>query len=164
MANRKLFSKYGADVTEAPNLAQVQLDSYKWFLDEGFRELLREISPIKDWTEKEFELNFLDYVLENPKFNEQTAREKNLTFEAPLRIKIELKHKKTGKAAEQELYLGDFPLMTPRGTFVINGVERVVISQLIRSPGAFFSIARTTGLKNLFAAKIVPSRGAWLEF
>ncbi len=161
---RKLFSKYGPDVVEAPNLAQVQLDSYKWFLDEGLRELLKEISPVRDWTEKELELHFLDYILEKPKFNERVAREKNLTYEAPLRIKVELKNKRTGKATEQELYLGDFPLMTPRGTFVINGVERVVISQLIRSPGVFFSVVRSNALRNLFSAKVVPSRGAWLEF
>ena len=109
MANRKLFSKYGADVTEAPNLAQVQLDSYKWFLDEGLRELLREISPIKDWTEKEFELNFLDYVLENPKFNEQTAREKNLTFEAPLRIKLSSSTKKPVKPRSRSFIWEIFP-------------------------------------------------------
>ncbi len=164
MATRKLFSKYGPDVVEGPNLAQVQLDSYKWFLDEGLRELLKEISPVRDWTEKEFELHFLDYILEKPKFEERVAREKNLTYEAPLRIKVELKNKRTGKVTNQELYLGDFPLMTPRGTFIINGVERVVISQLIRSPGVFFSVARSNGLRNLFSAKVVPSRGAWLEF
>src|SRR3989338_3458706 len=135
---RKIFSKYEPDKIEAPNLAQVQLDSYKWFLDQGFRELLQEISPVRDWTDKEFELHFLDYSLEKPKFSERMAREKNITFEAPLRIKVELKNKRTGKSSRQELYLGDFPLMTPRGTFLVNGVERVVISQLIRSPGVFF--------------------------
>ncbi|MBI2058063.1 MAG: DNA-directed RNA polymerase subunit beta [Candidatus Yanofskybacteria bacterium] len=164
MATRKLFSKYEPDVIEAPNLAQVQLDSYGWFFEEGLRELLKDISPVKDWTEKEFELYFIDYILEKPKFDERVAREKNVTYEAPLRIKVELKNKRTGKTSDQELYLGDFPLMTPRGTFIINGVERVVISQLIRSPGAFFSVVRSTGLRNLFGAKIVPSRGAWLEF
>jgi len=164
MVTRKLFSKYEPDVIEAPNLAQVQLDSYGWFFKEGLRELLKDMSPVKDWTEKEFELHFVDYILEKPKFDERVAREKNITYEAPLRIKVELKNKRTSKTVDQELYLGDFPLMTPRGTFIINGVERVVISQLIRSPGAFFSVVRSTGLRNLFGAKIVPSRGAWLEF
>src|SRR3989338_7649729 len=164
MANRKLFSKFGPDSVEGPNLAQVQLDSYQWFLDEGLPELLREISPVKDWTEKEFELHFLSYILEKPKFSETTAREKNITHEAPLRIRVELKNKRTDKSSQQELYLGDFPLMTPRGTFFINGVERVVISQLIRSPGAFFTSLRSNGVKNFFGAKIIPSRGAWLEF
>ena len=164
MANRKLFSKFGPDSVEGPNLAQVQLDSYQWFLDEGLPELLREISPVKDWTEKEFELHFLSYILEKPKFSETTAREKNITHEAPLRIRVELKNKRTDKSSQQELYLGDFPLMTPRGTFFINGVERVVISQLIRSPGAFFTSLRSNGVKNFFGSKIIPSRGAWLEF
>ena len=164
MANRKLFSKFSPDSIEAPNLAQVQLDSYRWFLDEGLPELLKELSPVKDWTEKEFELHFLSYILEKPKFDEHTAREKNITYEAPLRIRVELKNKRTDKSSQQELYLGDFPLMTSRGTFIINGVERVVISQLIRSPGAFFTSLRSNGIKNFFGAKIIPSRGAWLEF
>lgn len=165
MTNRKLFSKYPVDVVEAPNLSQVQLDSYQWFLKDGLRELLQEISPVTDWTEKEYELHFLDYILEKPKFDERVAREKNVTYEAPLRLKVELKNKHDGKSSVQELYLGDFPLMTPRGTFLINGVERVVISQLIRSPGVFFSFSRSgPGRRNLFGAKVIPSRGAWLEF
>lgn len=163
--SRKLLSKYEPDKVEAPNLAQVQLDSYKWFLDYGLKELLQEISPVRDWTDKEFELHFLDYSLEKPKFSERVAREKNITFEAPLRIKVELKNKRTGKTSKQELYLGDFPLMTPRATFLVNGVERVVISQLIRSPGVFFSFFRSgPNLRHLFSAKLIPSRGAWLEF
>ncbi len=162
--SRKLFSKYAHNELEAPNLVQVQLDSYQWFLDYGLKELLNDISPIKDWTEKEFELRFLDYHLDESKYSERVSREKNLTHEAPIRARIELKNVKTKEAKEQEIYIGDFPLMTPRGTFIINGIERVVISQLVRSPGAFFFYARTSRLKNLFGAKIIPSRGAWLEF
>lgn len=161
---RKILSKYAPDTFEPPNLVQVQLDSYQWFLDIGLKELLNDISPIEDWTGKELELRFLDFKLEEPKFSEQVAREKNITYEAPLRVKISLKNKKIGKTDEQEIYLADFPIMTPRGTFVINGVERVVISQLIRSPGAFFSLSRSSRFKRLFGAKIIPSRGAWLEF
>lgn len=161
---RKIFSKYAPDKFEAPNLVQVQLDSYQWFLDVGLKELLNNISPIEDWTGKELELRFLDFKLEEPKYDERTAREKNITYEAPLRVKISLKNKKTDKVQEQEIYLADFPLITPRGTFVVNGVERVVISQLIRSPGAFFSLSRSSRFKRLFGAKIIPSRGAWLEF
>ena len=161
---RKILSKYGPDSFEAPNLVQVQLDSYQWFLDVGLKELLNDISPIEDWTGKELELRFLDFKLEEPKFTERVAREKNITFEAPLRVKIALKNKSTGDVNEQEIYLADFPVITPRGTFVINGVERVVISQLIRSPGAFFSFSRSSRYKRLFGAKIIPSRGAWLEF
>src|SRR3989338_682703 len=162
--NRKLFSKYPADVFEAPNLVQVQLDSHKWFWDTGFKELLSDVSPIEDWTSKELELRFLDYKLEEPKYSERVSIEKNVTYEAPLKIKVGLKNKKTGKQQEQELFIADFPLMTPRGTFIVNGVERVVISQLIRSPGVFFSLSRLGRYKKLFGAKLNPSRGAWLEF
>jgi DNA-directed RNA polymerase subunit beta len=161
---RKLFSKYPADVFEAPNLVQVQLDSYKWFWDTGLNELLKDVSPIEDWTSKELELRFLDYKLEDPKYNERMSIEKNVTYEAPLKVKIGLKNKRSGKEQEQELFLTDFPLMTPRGTFIVNGVERVVISQLIRSPGVFFSLSRSGRYKKLFGAKLIPSRGAWLEF
>ena len=163
---RKIFSKYTPDVFEAPNLVQVQLDSYNWFWDLGFKELLKDISPIEDWTGKELELSFVDYKVEEPKYNERTSVEKNVTFEAPLKVIVGLRNKKTSKYQEQELFLADFPLMTPRGTFIVNGVERVVISQLIRSPGVFFSLVRSaTGrYKRLFGAKLIPSRGAWLEF
>ena len=161
---RKTFSKFDIDQFEAPNLVQVQLDSYKWFWDHGFKELLGEVSPVDDWTGKELELRFLDYKLDEPKYNERTAIEKNISFEAPLKVKIGLKNKKTGLEREQELFLADFPLMTPRGTFIINGVERVVISKLIRSPGAFFSLSRSSRYKRFFGAKLIPSRGAWLEF
>ncbi|MBI4160541.1 MAG: DNA-directed RNA polymerase subunit beta [Candidatus Yanofskybacteria bacterium] len=161
---RRVLSKYNLEQIEPPNLVQVQLDSYQWFLDTGLKELLNDISPIEDWTGKELELRFLDFKLDEPKFTEQTAREKNITHEAPLRIKVALKNKKTGDVQDQEVFLADFPMITPRGTFVINGVERVVISQLIRSPGAIFTLARSSRFKRLFGAKIIPSRGAWLEF
>jgi len=161
---RKIFSKFNIDQFEAPNLVQVQLDSYKWFLETGLKELLKDVSPIEDWTGDELELNFLDYKLEEPKYDERKAVEKNVTFEAPLKIKVGLKNKRTGQNKEQELFLADFPLMTLRGTFIINGVERVVISQLIRSPGAFFSLSRSSRYKRFFGAKLIPSRGAWLEF
>ena len=164
MISRKLFSKHETDKVEAPNLVQVQLDSYKWFWDIGLKELLKDVSPIQDWTNKELELNFVDYRLDEPKYDERTALGKNITYEAPLKIKVGLKNKRSGKYQEQELFLADFPLMTPRGTFIINGVERVVISQLIRSPGVFFSMSRSSRYKRFFAAKLIPSRGAWLEF
>lgn len=164
MITRKIFSKYPAEKFEAPNLLQVQTDSYHWFLSVALKELLKEISPIEDWTGDEFELNFLDYKLDEPKFDERHSREKNISYEAPLRVTVSLKNKKTDTIQEQEIYLADFPLMTPRGTFIINGVERVVISQLIRSPGVFFSYSKTSRLKRFFGAKIIPSRGAWLEF
>jgi len=125
---------------------------------------LNDVSPTEDWTGKELELRFLDYKLDEPKYKERTAIEKNITYEAPLKVKISLRNKRTDQYKEQELFLSDFPLMTPRGTFIINGVERVVISQLIRSPGVFFSMSRSSRFKRFFGAKLIPSRGAWLEF
>ncbi|MEK7506488.1 MAG: DNA-directed RNA polymerase subunit beta [Patescibacteria group bacterium] len=161
---RKIFTKYMLDLIQPPNLVQVQLDSYKWFIEVGLKELFNDISPIGDWTGKELELRFLDFKLEEPKYSEAVSREKNITYEAPLRVNIALKNKRSGQISEQEVYLTDFPLMTPRGTFIINGVERVVISQLIRSPGVFFTLSKASRFKRLFGAKLIPSRGAWLEF
>lgn len=164
VAMRKIFSKFDIDKLEAPNLVQVQLDSYRWFLDVGLKELLKEVSPVADWTGKELELSFIDFKLDEPKYKERTAIEKNISYEAPLKVKVGLRNKRTEAYKEQELFLADFPLMTERGTFIINGVERVVISQLIRSPGVFFSMSRTSRYKRFFGAKLIPSRGAWLEF
>lgn len=163
---RKIFSKFGASYfePEAPNLVQVQLDSYNWFLNLGLKELLKEVSPVEDWTGKETELHFVDFKLDEPKYSERVSIEKNITHEAPLKVRVKLINKKTGQEKEQELFLADFPLMTPRGTFIINGIERVVISQLIRSPGAFFSLSRSSRYKRFFGAKLIPARGAWLEF
>ncbi|HEX7586300.1 MAG TPA: DNA-directed RNA polymerase subunit beta [Patescibacteria group bacterium] len=145
-----------------PNLIETQLNSYAFFLEKGLSELLNEINPITDFTGKDLELFFEDYYLDEPKYDEVTARNKNISFEAPLRCKVKLIIKKTGEIKEQEIYLGDFPIMTERGTFIINGVERVVVSQLIRSPGVFFTMNYQKG-KKLFGAKIIPNRGAWLE-
>jgi len=160
----KVFSKNFQENTPLPNLIQIQLDSFKQLLETGLKEIFEEASPIEDWNSQELELYFTDYRIEKPKFDENLAKGKNITYEAPLRVKILLKNKRTGAEREQEVYLGDFPLMTPRGTFVINGVERVVISQLTRSPGPFFVLSRTGRAKKLFGAKLIPSRGAWLEF
>lgn len=161
---RKLFSKYQFDGFEAPNLVQVQLDSYKWFIDIGLKELLGDVSPVTDWTSKELELSFLDFKLDEPKYDERTSIEKNVSYEAPLKMQVRLANKRIGQEREQELFIADLPLMTPRGTFIINGVERVVISQLIRSPGVFFSLSRASRFKRFFGAKLIPARGAWLEF
>ncbi|MGE5392480.1 MAG: DNA-directed RNA polymerase subunit beta [Candidatus Saccharibacteria bacterium] len=147
---------------EMPNLIEVQLVSYKWFLEKGLKELFGEINSIKDFTGKNLELFFGDYYLDKPKYDEITAKERNTTFEAPLYVSVKLVNKVTGKTKTQDVYLGDFPLMTPRGTFVINGVERVVVSQLVKSPGVFFTGETTRG-RNWYGAKIIPNRGAWLE-
>ena len=145
-----------------PDLIEVQKDSYQWFWDKGLKELFSEINPIADFTGKDLELTVTDYYLDEPKYPALIAKNKNISYEAPLRAKATLLMKKTGEVKEQEIYLGDFPIMTERGTFIINGVERVVVSQLIRSPGVFFTMDYQKG-KKLFGAKIIPNRGAWLE-
>ncbi len=160
----KIFSRYKTDFHSSPNLIKVQLDSYSEFLKKGLKSIFKEISPISDWTGKEANLSFLDYKIEQPRFNDATAKEKNITYEAPLRVKLLFENKKTGHKKEQEVYFADIPLMTKRGTFIINGIERVVVSQLIRSPGVFFTLSKSSRYRNLFGAKIIPSRGAWLEF
>ncbi|MCX6785838.1 MAG: DNA-directed RNA polymerase subunit beta [Candidatus Komeilibacteria bacterium] len=145
-----------------PDLIEIQKRSYQWFFEAGLRELFDEVSPIKDFIGRNLELYFEDYYLDEPKFNERIARAKNITYEAPLRVRASLVNERTGEVKKQEIYLGDFPLMTNRGTFVINGVERVVVSQLIRSAGVFFTSEQYRG-KRLYGAKIIPNRGAWLE-
>ena len=158
---RKTFT----DITDSmrlPDLIEVQKRSYDWLFKDGIRELFEEVSPVKDFIGRDLELYFLNYYLDEPKFDENTAKSKNLTFEAPLRVNARLINKRTAETKEQEIYLGDFPLMTDRGTFIINGIERVVVSQLVRSAGVFFTSEFTRGRK-YFGAKIIPNRGAWLE-
>ena len=147
-----------------PNLLEIQRQRWKEFWDRDLKDLFVEVSPIKDHTGKEYEFWFLDYKLGTSKYKtDLEAKENNDFYEAPLRVKIRLVNLKTKEHKEQEVFLADFPLMTERGTFIVNGVERVVISQLIRSPGAFFTAKNLRG-KNYFGAKIIPNRGAWLEF
>jgi len=145
-----------------PNLIENQINSYKWFLEKGLRELLDEISPIVSYS-KDVELFFGDYYLDEPKYNEEISREKNISYEAPFKCRIKLVNKKTDRSQEQECYLGELPLMTDRGTFIINGVERVVVSQLIKSPGVFFNVTYQKEEIKFFGAKIIPTRGAWME-
>ncbi len=159
----KSFAKQKRKWIDMPNLVAIQLDSYKRFLEKGLKELFEEVSPVSDYTGKELDLYFHDYYFDEPKFDEIKAKENGLSFEAPLRVRLELVNKKTKKSKEQEIYLGDFPLMTDRGTFIVNGVERVVVSQLIRSSGVFFTAAPYRN-RMLFGAKVIPNRGAWLEF
>ena len=161
-SSTKVFGK-SKPLIKPFNLNEAQLFSYEWFLKKGIHELLGEISPILDHTGKELELKFEDYHFDEPKYNEQVVRYKDATYEAPLRIKLRLINKKTQREEVQEVYFGDFPLMTQRGTFIINGVERVVVSQLIRSAGVYFTAESYKGRK-LFGAKIIPDRGSWLEF
>src|SRR3954463_5461676 len=151
------------DVIAPPNLVRHQNTSFQWFVDEGLGELLAEISPIDDYTGTKLSISFKDYHFEEPKMSENEARENNVSFEAPLKATVELTNKVTGEVKDQEIYLGDYPWMTTRGTFVINGAERVVVSQLIRSSGVFFT-AEPHGTTSIYGAKIIPVRGAWLEF
>jgi DNA-directed RNA polymerase subunit beta len=151
------------DVIDLPNLVDHQNRSFQWFVEEGLGELLAEISPIDDYTGGKLSLSFKDYHFGDPKLTEAQARENNVSFEAPLMANVELTNKVTGEVKETEIYLGDYPWMTKRGTFVINGAERVVVSQLIRSAGVFFT-ADAHGSTNLYGAKVIPGRGAWLEF
>lgn len=148
---------------EMPNLVDHQTRSFQWFVEEGLGELFSEISPIDDYTGTKLSIRFKTYHFEDPKMTESEARENNVSYEAPLKAVVELTNKVTGEVKEQEIYLGDYPWMTERGTFVINGAERVVVSQLIRSPGVFFT-ASLHGSRNLYGAKVIPGRGAWLEF
>ena len=156
----RTFYTQRPDTVELPNLIELQLDSYSWFLDEGIRELLDEINPIEDFTRKNLELHFMKHLIDPPKYDEATARAKNATWESTLRAQVQLVNKVTGEVKEQEVYLGSLPVMTDRGTFIINGVERVVVSQIVRSPGVIFDIDDDTGLAG---AKVIPNRGAWLE-
>lgn len=146
-----------------PNLVDHQNKSFQWLIDEGLGELFAEISPVDDYTGTKLSLVFKEYHFEDPKLSEAEARENNVSYEAPLKATVELTNKVTGEIKEQEIYLGDYPWMTKRGTFIINGAERVVVSQLIRSAGVFYT-AELHGTRNLFAAKVIPGRGAWLEF
>ncbi len=151
------------DAMALPDLIEVQKDSYRWFLEEGIRELLMEISPIKDFIGRDLELTFTDYFFDDPKFDEKTSKEKKINYEAPLRVKAKLTNRRSSEVKEQEVYLGELPVMTDRGTFVVNGVERVVVSQLVRSAGAFFTAEMVRG-RRYYGAKLIPNRGAWLEF
>ena len=151
------------DAAELPDLIEVQKSSYRWFLEQGIRELFDEVSPVQDFIGRDLQLNFAEYYVDEPKFDENVSREKNITYEAPLRVKAQLVNKRLNSVKEQEIYLGDLPIMTPRGTFIINGIERVVVSQLVRSAGAFFMAEVTRG-RRYYGAKIIPNRGAWLEF
>ena len=159
---QKHFSRYSEARTELPNLVEPQQTSFSWFLKEGFTEVFKEFSPIKDYGDKKFELSFVDYKIGEPLHNEQFAKANKLTYEAPLRATIKLKNKTFNSSKEQEIFLADIPVMTRNGTFIINGVERVIVPQLARSYGIFFTDREVKGHQQ-FGAKIIPSRGAWIE-
>ena len=159
----RVFFTSKDDAIAMPNLIAHQEDSWRWFIEDGLSEIFSEINPIDDYTGQKLALRFGAYRFDEPKTTDQFAKENNLTFEAPLHATVELTNKVTGEVKEQEIYLGDYPWMTERGTFIINGTERVVVSQLIRSAGVFFT-ADTVAGRNYYGAKMIPGRGAWLEF
>jgi len=160
---RMSYSKID-EVLDVPNLIEVQKNSYKWFLDEGLREVFRDISPITDYTGNLI-LEFVDYSLdEKPKYSVEECKERDTTYSAPLKAKVRLINKETGEVKEQEIFMGDFPLMTDNGTFIVNGAERVIVSQLVRSPGVYYSVEIDRTGKKLFSTTVIPNRGAWLEY
>jgi DNA-directed RNA polymerase subunit beta len=160
---RMSYSKID-EVLDMPNLIEVQKNSYKWFLEEGLREVFRDVSPITDYTGNLI-LDFIDYSLDdNPKYSVEECKERDTTYSAPLKVKVRLINKETGEVKEQEIFMGDFPLMTDNGTFIINGAERVIVSQLVRSPGIYYSMKFDRTGKKLFSTTVIPNRGAWLEY
>ncbi|MBY0095400.1 DNA-directed RNA polymerase subunit beta [Mesobacillus maritimus] len=152
-----------SEVLELPNLIEIQTASYQWFLDEGLREMFQDISPIEDFTGN-LSLEFIDYSLAEPKYPVDESKERDVTYSAPLRVKVRLVNKETGEVKDQDVFMGDFPLMTETGTFVINGAERVIVSQLVRSPSVYYSAKMDKNGKKGFTATVIPNRGAWLEY
>ena len=160
---RKSFAKID-EVLEMPNLIDIQKSSYKWFLEQGLKEVFEDMSAIKDYNET-LELSFIDYRLDKePKYTIAECKERDTTYAAPLRVTARLHNLETGEIKDSEVYMGDFPLMTPYGTFVINGAERVIVSQLVRSPGVYYAVEKDKVGKDLFSSTVIPNRGAWLEY
>ncbi|OWZ84498.1 DNA-directed RNA polymerase subunit beta [Natranaerobius trueperi] len=159
---RRSFSKLD-EVYELPDLVEIQKRSYQWFLEEGLHEMFDDISPIEDFTGG-LVLEFVDYSLGEPKYSVEECKERDVTYSVPLKVKVRLVNQETGEVKEQEVFMGDFPLMTENGTFIINGAERVIVSQLVRSPGTYFNSAIDTNGNTLYSGTIIPNRGAWLEF
>jgi len=160
---RMSFAKI-KEVLDMPNLIEVQKNSYKWFLEEGLKEVFHDVASITDYTGN-LVLDFIDYRIDDkPKYTVEECKERDATYAAPLRVRASLLNKETGEVKEQDIYMGDFPIMTDRGTFIINGAERVIVSQLVRSPGVYYDMAFDKTGKKLFSSTIIPNRGAWLEY
>jgi len=162
MREQKFFGRFRAPRVETPNLVAAQVDSFKWVLEQGIKETFKEFTPIKDYSGKKFDLEFVKIEVGEPKVDEHYAKAQKMSLDLPLRAIVKLKNKTQGTEKEQEIFLADFPMMTEHGTFVINGVERVIVPQLARSYGVFFTSDEVKG-KRHFGAKIIPARGAWIE-
>ncbi|MDN5313924.1 MAG: DNA-directed polymerase subunit beta [Clostridiales bacterium] len=163
-AERMSYSRID-EVIDIPNLIEIQKSSYQWFIDEGLMEVLKDVSPITDYS-GDIELSFIDkeFDIDNPTYSIDECKERDANYAAPLRVKVRLHNKKDDILKDQQIYIGEFPIMTDNGTFIINGAERVIISQLVRSPGAYFDISRDKNDKELYSSQIIPNRGAWLEY
>ncbi|MDD4494225.1 MAG: DNA-directed RNA polymerase subunit beta, partial [Eubacteriales bacterium] len=160
---RMSYSKID-EVLGIPNLIEIQVNSYKSFLTDGLREVFRDVSPITDFTGNLI-LEFVDHnISDEPKYSVAESKERDTTYSSPLKVKVRLINKDTGEVKEQDIFMGDFPLMTDKGTFIINGAERVIVSQLVRSPGIYYASKIDKTGKNLFSATVIPNRGAWLEY
>jgi DNA-directed RNA polymerase subunit beta len=159
---KKYFSRYKKPLVEFPNLIENQLTSFAWLVEKGIKEVFKEFSPINDYSEKKFQLDFTSFALGEPKFTEEYSKINKLTYEGQLKVRVKLLNKTIGTAKEQEIFMADIPLMTNHGTFIINGVERVIVPQLARSFGVFFMDQELKG-KKYFGAKIIPARGVWIE-
>ncbi|MCJ8009737.1 DNA-directed RNA polymerase subunit beta [Lederbergia wuyishanensis] len=159
---RRSFARI-SEVLELPNLIEIQSSSYQWFLDEGLKEMFQDISPIEDFAGN-LSLEFIDYSLGEPKYSVEESKERDATYSAPLRVKLRLVNKETGEVKDQDVFMGDFPLMTEMGTFIINGAERVIVSQLVRSPSVYYNGKLDKNGKKGFTATVIPNRGAWLEY
>ena len=161
---RMSFSRIN-EVLDMPDLIEIQKNSYQRFVTEDLKEVLADVSPITDYSEK-LVLEFVDYNIDfdHPKYSVEECKERDVNYSAPLRVTVRLINKETGEVKEQPVFMGDFPLMTEQGTFIINGAERVIVSQLVRSPGVYFTEAIDKVGKHLFSAQVIPNRGAWLEY
>ena len=160
---RKSFARY-QEILDMPNLLEVQKNSYQWFLDTGLREVFRDVEAITDYAGN-LELSFIDYSMdEKPKYDVEECKARDATYAAPIKVKVRLRNKETEEIKEQEIFMGDFPIMTNSGTFVINGAERVIVSQITRSPGMYFTDTADKADNHTYGTTVIPYRGAWLEY
>ena len=160
---RKSFARV-EEIQDMPNLLEIQKSSYKWFLETGLHEVFRDVDSVTDYSGN-LELSFIDYSMnEKPKYNEEECKARDATYAAPLKVRVRLRNKETEELKEQEIFMGDFPIMTDGGTFVINGAERVIVSQIVRSPGVYFDHTTDKAMMNVYAATVIPYHGAWLEY
>ena len=162
--NERMSYAKSNEVLEMPNLIEIQKNSYQWFVDKGLKEVLADVSPICDYSGN-LVLEFSDYYFEDdPKYSIEECKARDATYSKPLKIKVRLINKETGEVKEQEIFMGELPLMTDQGTFIINGAERVIVSQVVRSPGIYYAMEHDKTGKELFTSQVIPNRGAWLEY